>query len=91
MSIYVLSRFTASRGQNPMPGAHDQLDFYLSTIGKHDDLDKEEKRDEEEEVVMQEDTNLGTIEGAPGAQDIGEEVTKYNDSGSGPAIDAPLS
>ena len=70
-SVYVLAKFTARaalmrqhiRGLNPMDKAQEEIDFLLAAVGDEDDLDKDDKKDVDEETVRQEDAIVqeGTI------------------------------
>ena len=62
-SIYVLTRFTARaalmqqhvQGLKSMEKAQEELDFFLTTIGDEDDLDRDDRKDVDEEMVGQGD------------------------------------
>ena len=107
-SIYALARFTAraalmrqhTRGLNPMAKAQEELDFFLSTIRDEDDLDRDDQKDMDEDVIVQEkgvvhegevaqkDVDQGASESV---QDVREEVLKDDTSGSAPIADIPPS
>ena len=62
-SIYVLARFMARaalmrqhvQGLNPMEKAQEELDFFLTTVGDEDDLNRGDRKDADEETVQQGD------------------------------------
>ena len=61
-SIYALTRFTARaalmrqhiRGLNAMDKAQKELDFFLTTVGDEDNLDRDDQKDADEDMIVQE-------------------------------------